>query len=232
MNASHTKNPLSRLENRNVLIAPSILAADFAELGKEIKAVEDNGADVLHVDVMDGHFVPNISIGPPVVEAVRKVTSLPLDVHLMIAEPEKYIQSFAAAGADNLTVHVETSKDIKGLLEEIHQTGCSAGLVLKPATPAESVIPWIEQLDLILVMSVEPGFGGQSFMREQLVKIQKIRQAINQANANVHLEVDGGINEKTAPEAIRAGANLLVAGTSVFRHPGGCRFAIEQLRKA
>ncbi len=222
--------PLPCLDNRKILIAPSILAADFSCLGREIQAVEAGGAEILHVDVMDGHFVPNISVGPPVVEAIRKITKLPLDVHLMIEKPEDYIRPFADAGADNITVHVEAARDAGELIALIHQTGCSAGLVLKPATPASAVTRRLEQTDLILVMTVEPGFGGQSFMSDQLNKIREIKDGIERSKHNIHLEVDGGINQETAPAAIRAGANLLVAGTSVFRHPQGCEAAIRNLR--
>ena len=231
MNRQKNIYRLNRLDRRRTLIAPSILAADFTELGKEIERATEGGADVLHVDVMDGHFVPNLSVGPPVVKAVRNRSELPFDVHLMIDNPEKFIVPFAEAGADNISVHIELSDNPANLLELIHSSGCSAGLVLKPATSAESLSPWLDYLDLILVMSVEPGFGGQQFMPSALDKISRLRRMIEESGRNIHLEVDGGINEKTAPQAVAAGANLLVAGTSVFRHPEGAGAAIRQLRE-
>ncbi len=221
---------LGRIDHRRVAVAPSILAADFARLGEEIAAVEAAGAEVIHIDVMDGHFVPNISVGPPVVASLRKTTSLPFDVHLMIERPEQYVEPFAEAGADNLTVHVEVEADTGELLKQIRRAGCNAGLVVKPATPAEAVAPWVHCIDLVLVMSVEPGFGGQKFMDSALDKLRQIRSMIDRSGNHVHLEVDGGIDETTAPKAIAAGANLLVAGTSVFRHPEGCRTALDRLR--
>lgn len=224
------KRGLTEFDPRNVLIAPSILAADFSRLGEEIKSVEEAGAEVLHVDVMDGHFVPNISIGPPVVQAIRKTTDLPFDVHLMIEHPEDFIVPFAEAGADHLTVHVEAACDAGDLIDLIRETGCSAGLVLKPATSVAAVEPWLDRIDLVLVMSVEPGFGGQSFMPKSLNKLTQLRRMIDRIGRNIQLEVDGGIDERTAPEALAAGANMLVAGTSVFRHPEGCGVAIKRLR--
>ena len=225
------RHPLTELPTDRVLIAPSILAADFSRLGEEIRSVEAGGADVLHVDVMDGHFVPNISIGPPVVGMIRPVSALPFDVHLMLTHPDRYIEPFAAAGADHITVHVESEADIGAALDRIHDLGCSAGITLRPATPAADLAPFMDRVDLILVMTVEPGFGGQSFMAEQMPKMREIRGMIDAGSRPVHLEVDGGIADGTAGLVIAAGANLLVAGTSVFRAPEGAAAAIDALRR-
>lgn len=213
-------------------IAPSVLAADFTRLGEEAQRVENAGADVLHIDVMDGHFVPNLSMGPAIVAALRRACRLPLDVHLMLSEPERYVEAFAKAGADHITVHAEITADLPTVLAQIHATGCSAGVSLRPHTPAAAVAAVLHDVELVLVMSVEPGFGGQSFMRQVLPKITELRRLLNAAAAPVHLEVDGGIDSRTAPEVIAAGANLLVAGTSVFSAPRGAADAIRALRRA
>lgn len=196
------------------LVAPSILSADFANLEKEIKAIEKAGADWIHVDVMDGHFVPNLTIGAPVVKALRPVTSLPLDVHLMIENPEKYIEAFAKAGADYLTIHVESSPDPKQVLKNIRQLGCRPGITLKPATPVEEVLPYLPFVDLVLVMTVNPGFGGQKFMSDQVPKISTLRQRIQEDQLSVLIEVDGGVAESTV--ALCKEADVLVAGSYVF----------------
>ena len=201
----------------SVRIAPSILSADFARLGEEIAAVAAAGADFIHVDVMDGHFVPNLTIGPLVVSAIRKATTLPFDVHLMISPVDLYIDDFARAGADILTVHPEAGPHLHRTLQSIRAAGMKPGVALNPATPAAVVEPVIGDVDLILVMSVNPGFGGQSFIRSQLKKIETIRRLIDASGREIMLEVDGGVNEQTAKDVIAAGADVLVAGSAVFR---------------
>ena len=199
-----------------IKIAPSILSADFANLERDIHRIA--AADYVHVDVMDGVFVPNISIGIPVLQSIRKVTDMFLDVHLMIVEPVRYVERFCDAGADLVTVHVEsdTEENIHDAIDKIHAKGKKAGIVLKPATPAEAVLPYLEKVDLILVMTVEPGFGGQKFMADQLPKIAAIRRYINEYNPDCRLEVDGGVDPNTAPLVIEAGADVLVAGSAVY----------------
>jgi len=201
-------------------IAPSLLAADFTRLREEVRGVERGGADRLHLDVMDGHFVPNITFGPPVVAAVRKITRLILDAHLMIAQPEKFLEAFASAGADMITLHVEATRGLHGLLERIRTMGLKAGISLKPKTPLGRVLPYLRQVDLLLIMTVEPGFGGQSFMPDMLPKIRAARKALDRRALPADIAVDGGITLRTAGEAVRAGANVLVAGTAIFGQPG------------
>jgi ribulose-phosphate 3-epimerase len=199
-----------------VRIAPSILAADLARLGEELRNVEQAGADWIHVDVMDGRFVPNISLGPVVVAAARRTTSLPLDVHLMIEEPYKYLTAFANAGADIMSVHLEATTHLKRNLAEIRRLGKRAGVVLNPHTPEELLRYVLEDVDLVLVLTVNPGFGGQSFMPSMLPKIEAVRAMIDKSGLDVDLEVDGGVSPETAPLVVRAGADVLVAGESVF----------------
>jgi len=199
------------------LLAPSILSADFGRLAEEVRAVEDAGADWIHVDVMDGRFVPNLTIGPPVVAALRRVTRLPLDVHLMIVEPEKLVPDFAEAGADLITVHAEAATHLHRVLQQIRGLGKKAGVALNPATPVDAIRWVLDEIDLVLVMSVNPGFGGQTFVEAVLPKIREVRALLG--DRDVRLEVDGGVKAENAAEVIRSGADVLVAGSAVFGHP-------------
>lgn len=199
---------------QDFLVAPSILSADFANLASEVARITKAGADWVHVDVMDGHFVPNLTIGAPVVKALKPVSRLPLDVHLMIETPEKYIEDFARAGADYLTIHVESSADVAGCLRRIRDLKVKPGITLRPATQVESIFPFLAMVDLVLVMTVNPGFGGQSFMHDQVNKISAIRQELKRIHHSALIEVDGGINDETAREVREA--DVLVAGNFVF----------------
>ena len=216
--------------NRSVRIAPSILSADFAHLGAAIEMAEAAGADVIHVDVMDGHFVPNMTIGPPVVAALRKVTKLPLDVHLMIDTPERYVEAFARAGADVLTVHPEATVHLHQVLRQIRDLGIQAGVSLNPATPEAALRYIVGMVDLVLVMTVNPGFGGQDFLPEMLPKIAAVRRILDGAGSAAWLSVDGGINVETAPLVVAHGADHLVAGSAIFAAPEGVAAAISALR--
>ena len=200
-------------------IAPSILSADFANLEAAIHNIKDNGADWVHVDVMDGIFVPNITIGIPVVAALRKVTDLPLDVHLMIDRPVRYVEDFVKAGADYVTIHIEADQPQNTLeaLNKIHALGCKAGIVLKPKTPVEAAIPYLEKCDLILIMTVEPGFGGQKFMADMMPKLEQLKEWLADVNPDCLLEVDGGVDANTHTVCKEAGANVLVAGSAYFK---------------
>jgi ribulose-phosphate 3-epimerase len=215
-----------------IKLAPSILSADFARLGEQIDEVARAGADYIHVDVMDGHFVPNISIGAPVVASIRRVTTLPLDVHLMIEHPERYISQFAQAGADIITVHVEASPHLHATIRLIKELGAKAGISLNPLTPLAVVEEFLPHVNLILVMSVNPGFGGQPFIPETVTRIAGVRRILDDRRLHAELEVDGGINADNALNVVKAGADVLVAGNSIFRAREGINGAMQRLREA
>lgn len=214
-----------------VKIAPSILSADFSWLGEEIKDVEMGGADMIHVDVMDGHFVPNITIGPLIVDAIRPITKLPLDVHLMIENPDQYIEAFAKAGADYITVHVEACPHLHRTIQLIRFHGVKAGVVLNPATPAQMIEHILEDIDMVLLMTVNPGFGGQSFIHSVVPKIRQVKQMIDEKGLDVEIEIDGGVNIETAKLCTEAGASILVAGSAVYNKEDR-KQAIEEIRAA
>lgn len=214
-----------------IALAPSILSADFARLGEQVAEVEAAGADRIHIDVMDGHFVPNITIGPLVIRALRRVTRLPLEAHLMITEPDRYLEAFAEAGANGLTVHVEGAIHLHRTLESIVKLGRRVGLALNPATPATVLDEVLSELDLVLVMTVDPGFGGQDFIASTVPKIRRIRELIDRVRPACELEVDGGIHPETAPLVVEAGARVLVAGSAVFEDPAGVRAGMQRLRR-
>ena len=214
------------------VLAPSILSADFTRLGADVTACEAAGAEWIHVDVMDGHFVPNMTLGPLVVAACRRATSLPLDVHLMIEKPENMLEAFAHAGATRLTVHVETCPHLHRTVQQIQALGVKAGVTLNPATPAVMLKEILPFVDLVLVMTVNPGFGGQSFIAEMLPKIREIRQNLDELGSQAWLEVDGGVSEKTIPSLLQAGANAFVAGNAVFTHAQGISGGVKSLRAA
>jgi ribulose-phosphate 3-epimerase len=216
----------------SIKIAPSILAADFARLAEAVQSAEAAGADYVHVDVMDGHFVPNITVGPPVVRALRKVTSLPLDVHLMISDPGRYAPVFADAGADGLTVHVEATPHLHRVLQQIRDSGSRPGISLNPATPATAISEIVSDVDLVLVMTVNPGFGGQKFIEHTLSKITQVREMLDKSGSQAELEVDGGIGPQTAGRVVAAGATVLVAGQAIFGAPAGVASAIQAIRKS
>lgn len=204
---------------RRTFISPSILASDFANLASEISRVERAGADWVHIDVMDGHFVPNLTLGPPVVASLRKTTGLFFDVHLMISEPLRYAKAFAEAGANGITIHRETVDDVAQAAHVLRELGVRVGLCVKPGTPASTVLPYLSEVDMVLVMTVEPGFGGQKFMHDMLQKVRDIRRESDRLGLALDLEVDGGVDETTAPLCLDAGANVLVAGSAVFGRP-------------
>jgi ribulose-phosphate 3-epimerase len=216
----------------SIRIAPSILAADFSRLGQQVQEVESAGADRIHVDVMDGHFVPNLSMGPAVVRSLRPVTRLPLEVHLMVENPVRFVDGFLGAGADSIIVHQEVLADPTKLIEDLHGLGKRLGIAIKPATPVESVQSLIGRIDLVLCMTVEPGFGGQDFLAGSPEKIARLRRLIDRSRANCELEVDGGIENHTAPLVARAGAGVLVAGTAIFGAPVTPAQALADLRLA
>jgi ribulose-phosphate 3-epimerase len=219
-------------EHCMALVVPSILSADFGRLGEQVAEAQSGGADRLQIDVMDGRFVPNITVGPMVVEAIRRATSLPLEAHLMIVEPERYIADFAQAGADYIIVHQEVSPHLHRTVEQIKQLGKRAGVAINPATPLASLQEILNDIDLVLCMTVDPGFGGQQFISGVLEKITRLRAMIEQHNAHCDLEVDGGIHVETAPLVVNAGANVLVAGSAVYGDKDGVAAGIKRLRQA
>ncbi len=214
---------------KSYILAPSILAADFTQLGKQIAIVEEAGADWIHIDVMDGHFVPNISMGPFIVEHCRRITDLPLDVHLMIEKPERYISQFADAGANNITIHMEADRHLDRTLREIRRLGCQPGLAINPATSLEPVSEVIELLDLLLIMTVNPGYGGQNFLNKMPRKIMRARKMLHDTGSAARLEVDGGISATTLSLARAAGADTFVAGNALFNHPRGVQAGVDAL---
>lgn len=215
-----------------IKIAPSILSADFARLAEEIEAVAAAGADYLHVDVMDGHFVPNLTMGPPVIEAIKKVTDLPLDVHLMIDNPDLYLEDYAAAGSDLIAVHVEVCPHLHRTLDRIRELGKGPIAVLNPATPVAVLENVLSMVDMVLIMSVNPGFGGQKFLPLAVDKVAELHAMLSRQGLEVEIEVDGGINEKTIAQVADAGATVFVSGSGVFGHPQGYQAAMESMRRA
>jgi ribulose-phosphate 3-epimerase len=220
------------MQSRRIKLAPSILSADFSRLGEQVNEVAEAGADYIHVDVMDGHFVPNITIGAPVVASLRSRTNLPLDVHLMIEQPEAHIRQFAEAGASIITVHVEATTHLHRLVEEIKALGVRVGVSVNPATPLSSLDEVLPLLDLVLVMTVNPGFGGQAFIDSMMDKIVRMRKILDDKQAKAELEVDGGITANIAPKVAKAGAEVLVAGAAIFSSKLGAAKALQQMRKA
>ena len=212
---------MKRLSTKKIQISPSILSADFSQLGNEIKRLEEGGADMIHVDVMDGHFVPNLTIGPPVIKALRKHTSILFDVHLMISPVHKYIKDYANAGADIITIHPEATDDLKSSISEIKKLKKKVGVSLNPESKIDIILDVLDQIDLILIMSVNPGFGGQKFMPEVLLKIKELKKIQNEKKIEFDIEIDGGINFENSKIAIEAGANILVSGTTIFKSNNG-----------
>jgi ribulose-phosphate 3-epimerase len=218
--------------NSSILISASILAADLSNLADAIHAVEAAGADWIHIDVMDGHFVPNLTMGPVVVRACRRSTDLPLDVHLMVERPERLLEPFVEAGANSLTVHAEAGPNLYRTLTRIQELGCRAGVAINPGTSVDAVTPVLELVDLVLVMTVEPGYAGQEFIESCLKKVELVRGLRDDAHSEALIQVDGGITQVTAPQAVQAGASVFVAASAIFKHPGGIQAGVEQLRRS
>ena len=230
-----TRNSFSSLPlsgPKGVYLAPSLLAADYSKLAEQLSEAEKAGVEVAHLDIMDGHFVPNLAMGPGLVKSIRCVTGVLFDVHLMISEPMQYVEAFAEAGADHITVHVESEGNISAVLDKIHDLGCSAGITLRPGTPVESLYPFLPKVELALVMTVEPGFGGQSFMESQVPKVAALRAWANAHGRQLHVEVDGGIKASNAAVVVNAGANVLVAGSSIYNKKSTVADSVAALRTA
>ena len=213
-----------------VYLAPSLLAADYSRLGEQLAEAEKAGVEVAHLDIMDGHFVPNLAMGPGLVKSIRPVTKVLFDVHLMISEPMRYVEAFVDAGADHITVHVESEGDISAVIDRIHELGCSAGITLRPGTPVESLYPFLPKVELALVMTVEPGFGGQSFMASQVPKVAALRAWAKVHGQALHVEVDGGIKASNAAQVVAAGADVLVAGSSIYNKKSSVADSVAALR--
>ncbi len=223
------KRLLNDMPGDRILVSPSILSADFANLAADVRMVEDAGCDMIHLDVMDGHFVPNITFGPPLVKSLRAHSDSLFDTHLMISHPLDYVKAFSDAGSDLLTFHLEADDDPAAVIRAIRGLGCSAGISIKPKTPASALVPYLKDIDMVLVMTVEPGFGGQSFMADMIPKVAELHELFRTHNPACRIQVDGGIDARTAPGIIRAGASILVAGTAVFRAKEGPAEAIRNL---